>query len=230
MMRDLQFPLFGFPVTVQPFFWLLAVLLGASNLGPIENMPVWMANLAVLVAAVLVAVLVHELGHALTFRHLYGVPSIITVHTFGGVTVPLRQPKRSYSFAGTCGQVFLAFSGPLAGFILAAALMYVLTILPEPQQLPAELMLNLLKWTAMLSIFWGIFNLLPIYPMDGGHIAREFLTYLFPYRGVRFSLILSMTCAALLAVLALRLNTFFMVFFFAYFAYMNYQELSGRGR
>jgi Zn-dependent protease len=227
-MQDLRFSLFGFPVTIQPFFWILAVVLGTTSLGPIAEMPVWLANLAMFICAVLIAILIHELGHALTFRHLYGVHSVIVIHTFGGVTMPLHNIRRNYSFTGTLGYMFLAFSGPLAGFVAALMMLQLGSILPEPRQLPAELIANLINWIAVISIIWGIFNLLPIYPLDGGQIAREFLTYLFPYRGVRYSLLLSMSVAVLLAVFALRSQSLFMVLLCGYFAYMNYQELTRR--
>ncbi|MDR3233876.1 MAG: site-2 protease family protein [Planctomycetaceae bacterium] len=227
-MQNLRFSLLGFSVTIQPFFWFVAVLIGSASLGTIDDTPVWLAKLAVFVSAVLISVLVHELGHALAFRYLYGVPSSITVHFLGGLTAPLLPVRRTYTAAGTFGQMFLAFSGPLAGFILAGVMIMFRSALPEPHLVSVQLITHLFGWTFALSIIWGIFNLLPIYPMDGGHIARELLAFIFPHRGVRYSLMLSMTCAAVLAILALRMQSLPMVCWFVYMTYMNYQELSRR--
>jgi hypothetical protein len=62
--------------------------------------------------------------------------------------------------------------------------------------------------------------------MDGGHISREFFSFFFPRRGIEYSLMLSMLLAVLLAVVAFRFGEIFLVFWFAYFAYQNYQEMT----
>ena len=222
--NDLSFTLFGFSTNIQPFFWLVAILITALHLGPIDNMPIWIAQILVGTAGVLLSILVHELGHALTFRHLFHTPCAIVLHGFGGAAIPLRHYPRGNGFLGMLANCFLSFSGPLAGFILAFCMITFLQVTPVEE----KLFTFFLKWTALISIFWGIINLLPIYPMDGGQIARECFTFVSPRRGIEFSLIASMMLAALLAILALRFGQFFITLIFAYFAYQNYQELSGR--
>ena len=185
-------------------------------------------------AGVLLSILVHELGHALTFRYLFRTPCAIVLHGFGGAAIPLRHYSRSYGFSGMVANSFLSFSGPLAGFVLAFLMCGFLacSMIMFPQVIPddetSSLFFFFLDWTITISIFWGIFNLLPIYPMDGGHIAREFFSFCFPRRGIEFSLIVSMMFAAVLAILALQFGQFFITFIFAYFAYQNYQEMSGK--
>ena len=46
-----------------------------------------------------------------------------------------------------------------------------------------------------VNIFWGLVNLLPVYPLDGGQIARELLELASPADGVRQSLWLSVIAA-----------------------------------
>ena len=99
-------------------------------------------------------------------------------------------------------------------------------MIPANEGLASQMFIFFLKWTALISIFWGIFNLLPIYPMDGGHISREIFLFFFPRRGVEISLIVSILTAALLAVMALQSERIFIAFLFAYFAYQNYQEMT----
>ena len=230
--HDLSFRLFGFPTIIQPFFWLVALLITAVSLGGINNnMPLWLAFLVVGAVGVLLSILVHELGHALTFRYLFRTPCTIVLHGFGGMAVPEYQRRRS-GFYGAVAQCFLAFSGPLAGFILAFFALLFLKLVPanpENAGLAIGLFYYFLEWTAMISIFWGIFNLLPIYPMDGGHISREVFMFFFPWRGIEFSLILSMVLAILLAAVALiRYEQIPIAIIFAFFAYQNYQEWSVR--
>ena len=51
-----------------------------------------------------------------------------------------------------------------------------------------------------INIFWGIFNLLPIYPLDGGQVSRELCTLVMrPDRGIVVSLWISIICCALAA-------------------------------
>ena len=73
---DLKFRLFGFPIRITPWFWVVAALLGAS-FSP-KTMVLW-------VAAVFLGILVHELGHAFAMRH-YGFQPEVTFHAMGGLT------------------------------------------------------------------------------------------------------------------------------------------------
>lgn len=230
--NDVSFRLFGFPTFIQPFFWLIALFITAVPLGGMNNnMPLWLAQVIVGAAGVLLSILVHELGHALTFRHLFCMPCIIVLHGSGGVTIPQQQHRRGYGFSGAAAECFLAFSGPLAGFVLAFFAIMLLQFVPFPAGnvgTAVALFHFFLWWTALISIFWSIFNLLPIYPMDGGHIAREVFVFLFPRQGVEFSLILSMVLAVFLIAVALQYQQYFIAFILAYFAYQNYLEFSVR--
>jgi membrane-associated protease RseP (regulator of RpoE activity) len=77
-----------------------------------------------------------------------------------------------------------------------------------------------------VNIFWGLVNLLPIYPLDGGRVAREVLTLGHPRQGIIQSLWLSAIVAAGVAVLGfVTFNSFFMALFFGYLAYSSYQTL-----
>ena len=226
--NDISFTLFGFPTTIQPFFWLIATFIAALSLGPIDVMPIWIVKLFLGITAILISIIVHELGHALTFRHLFRTPSAIVLHGFGGYAVPLQTYHRHYGFASMLAHGFLSFSGPLAGFALGFLMFALLAAVPKDGSLASDLCLHFLYWMVWISIVWGIFNLLPIYPMDGGHISREIFLFFFPRQGIKFSLILSMMLAVSLAVFALWMNKFFLTFLFAYFAYQNYQEMSFR--
>ena len=82
-----------------------------------------------------------------------------------------------------------------------------------------------------MNIFWGLVNLLPIYPLDGGQISREVLaTGQSVATALRQSLWLSVIVAAAVAVLAFtRLNDKYIAFFFAYMAYTSYSTLQAFG-
>jgi len=223
---EISFRLFGFPTVIQPFFWVIALIISALPLGFIDDMPLWIAQLIVGALAILCSILVHELGHALTFRHLFREPCVIVLHGMGGMAVP-EYHRRHPGFFGAVTECFLAFSGPLAGFVLAFAAFMLYRIIPVDNK-ALFLLLFFLNWTILISIVWGILNLMPIYPMDGGRIAREVCAYLFPRRGIELSLILSMTVAILLIAIALQHEAYLLAFLFGFFAYQNYQEWSFR--
>jgi Zn-dependent protease len=82
-----------------------------------------------------------------------------------------------------------------------------------------------------INIFWGLLNLLPIYPLDGGQISRELFGLADRSGGIRQSLYLSLLTAVAMAVVAfMKLHDQFLAFFFGYLAYISYQGLqSGFG-
>jgi membrane-associated protease RseP (regulator of RpoE activity) len=150
---ELRFNLLGFPVRVQPFFWLTAVFLGASAGGP--------AHIGAWVAVVFVSVLVHELGHAMAAR-LFGSPARIMLYGLGGLTVhrPMSSQWRS---------IAVSIAGPFAGFALAAVTFGVAVILPASPGIVE----TLFQFLLFVNVGWGVVNLLPVLPLDGGHVARS---------------------------------------------------------
>ncbi|MEN1681648.1 MAG: site-2 protease family protein [Planctomycetota bacterium] len=178
---DLNFRLLGFPVRVHPFFWIVCLLLGP---GEPERAVLWFA-------AVFVSILVHELGHAVLQRHWGGRPSII-LYGFGGLASAPGVRDTPWR------QIAISLAGPGAGFVLAA-----LVYLVAPQVVSISPMLaTLASFLLAINIFWGIFNLLPIYPLDGGRVSREVFTMVLrPDRGIVVSLWVSMIACAIAAVL-----------------------------
>ncbi|MCL2742635.1 MAG: site-2 protease family protein [Planctomycetaceae bacterium] len=249
--HDLCFRMLGFPVRVNPFFWVVIALIGAG--GCIGNMQLWLIGIVIWVAAAFISVLVHELGHALVFRHVFSVQSDIFLYGLGGATVPRWNHSKKNNFGGMVKEVFLSFAGPLAGFILAAVVIFFFYMFDDGRHGLLTSLLSiflsqdyvfyltgvnsinpkffavLFLWQlAFISVFWGVFNLLPIYPMDGGHITREVFNYISPRRGVGNSLILSLFTAVIMLLLAVKIGMFFVAMLFGFFAYQNYQELRYR--
>jgi membrane-associated protease RseP (regulator of RpoE activity) len=234
---DLNFMLFGIPVRVHPLFWLIAVMLGPLNGGAPEVLT-W-------IVAVFFAILVHEMGHALVIR-AYGFRPWIVLHGMGGLTIhDPRDTSRSRG-SGTLGQILISIAGPAAGFLLIALVLlgFALAgyrhriVLAAPAGLIPVVVLWNLRFTTLfydvsfICIFWGLVNLLPIYPLDGGKIAREILLKLSPSEGIRLSLGLSILAAGAMAVVGgAQWHDWFIALFFGYLAYSSYATLqvySGR--
>ncbi len=236
---DLNFSLFGFPVRIHPMFWLVSAVMG------------WSADLKHLVAwvlAVFVAILVHELGHALVMRS-FGFRPWITLHGFGGLTS--RSGGGFYRGGGesSLAQVMICAAGPGAGFLLAFAVAFLLSITGHEVYrglfagfLPYVLVVgqvgsgpltDFIDSLLLVSVFWGAINLLPIYPLDGGQIARAIIMRLNWREGLQLSLVISLVVAGAMALVSFfKFGDTFMGIFFLYLAFVSYTSLGstmGRG-
>jgi len=221
---DLHFRLFGIPVRVHPFFWVVALLLGMGGrkADPLITL-IW-------VVVVFVSIVVHELGHAFVQRY-YGGRPWITLYSFGGLASCDdcdRSPR---------AQILISLAGPFAGFFFAGFVVSLLVALQRFEGFeldwipvvwtpfespPLEIGLRILMF---VNIAWGALNLLPIYPLDGGRIARELFTLGNPRAGIIQSLQLSVGAAILVAVYALTRQLFFMCIMFGFLAYGSFQTL-----
>lgn len=241
---DLHFRLFGFPIRVHPFFWVVTLLLGiqGDTVEPVSAL-MW-------VAVVLVSILIHELGHAFLQRRYGGRPWIV-LHGFGGLAICNdcdRSPRR---------QILISLAGPMAGFLFAAVLIvgvrlaghsirivlfgndFVLAVGGLRWALLDRFVLYHAQFTPFISpiinealydllyvnIMWGLVNLLPVYPLDGGRVARELFTLGNPRSGIVQSLQLSIGTAILVAVYALLQQSIYLCVMFGLLAYGSFQAL-----
>lgn len=228
---DLHFRVFGIPVRVHPWFWIISLMWGIS--GSEKADPV---STLIVVAVVFVSILVHELGHAFVQRRFGGRPRI-TLYALGGLATCDdcdRSPR---------SQILISLAGPAAGFAFAAILLAAIRLsgrqvifgnyeglmglfIPDWEPLFASRVANItMFYLLQVNILWGVINLLPIYPLDGGRVARELFTLTNPRRGIIQSLWLSIGIAAAVAAYALTQNLIFTTFMFGYLAYANYQTL-----
>ncbi len=148
------FTVLGIPVHVSIMhpFMLLLLFQSAFQHGPAFG-------LAVVVAAS-ASVLLHEMGHALTSRH-FGLQPTVVLAGFGGYTAhqPARRPRDEF---------LVIAAGPTMNFLVALALNFV----PTPEGDDAGMVTALVGQISFLNIFWGLYNLLPIMPLDGGQLLR----------------------------------------------------------
>jgi stage IV sporulation protein FB len=244
---DLHFSIAGIPVRIHPFFWLAAVILGARST---TNNPDAGTDLLIWVLVVLVSILVHELGHAFVMRYFGEVPRVV-LYMMGGLAIADRGYGRfssSSSQRQANSQIMISAAGPGAGFLLAGSTVLILVALGgsfmvQPNRFPGwtfsvapgtsrelAVLFNDLLW---VNIFWGVLNLLPVLPLDGGQIARELLTRWDPASGVVTSLWLSFFTATILALGGLLfLGSILMAVLFgslAYSSYMALQQFGGGG-
>jgi Zn-dependent protease len=238
---DLNFSLAGIPVRVHPLFWVIALLF-ASGSNNLLNILFW-------IIGIFISILVHEMGHALAFRR-YGQDSHIILHFAGGLTVPETVAFGSnYARVATTPnqQIIISLAGPFAGFFLAASVLVlglslggsvtfttILGFIPFPLlMMPPGFGLLSSFFMALLwiNIFWGLINLVPVFPLDGGQVTRNILIQRDPWNGVRMSLWVSVITGGVMALVGfLALGSIYMAFLFALLAFQSYQALQGSGR
>jgi Zn-dependent protease len=78
-----------------------------------------------------------------------------------------------------------------------------------------------------INLMWGLVNLLPIYPLDGGQATQVLLSQVDRRSGVRWGHTISLIAAGILTVLAATLlrGDYYPTIFFGLLAVMNYQIL-----
>lgn len=241
---DIYFRLFGFPIRIHWMFWVVTLILSLQGRStPPAEVVIWMV-------AVTISIIIHELGHAFLQRHYGGRPRIV-LYGMGGlaicddcnrssrsqILIALAGPFAGFAVAGLLlilmrltghgvglflGQESLFVSGPLANAI--GFQLFGLSLFCESLGNPHanELLLNFL-W---INILWGLVNLLPIYPLDGGQISREVCQIGNPRGGIVLSLQISVAAAIAMAVFGLLFwNSFYTALMFGYLAYMSFQIL-----
>lgn len=219
---DVEFRLFRIPVRVLPWFWLMAAILGFDFLhdGPLY-LAIWML-------VVFISILVHELGHALTAEAL-GCPSSIVLYHFGGLA--FHHPGVNYTRRA---RMFITAAGPLAGLALFGLVYGVLYLQSQTGFIPIEWVRSHAFRVAVFSLvwvnlFWSLFNLLPIYPLDGGHLSREICLHYNRINGDRVAAFISMVVGiAAAAGMAIYFRSPYAALMLAFMAYQSFQELQER--
>lgn len=182
----MQFRLGSIPVRVRAYFFLMAVMLGAQFRTP-QLVGTW-------IAIVFVSVLVHELGHALVGK-AFGLVPQIDLHGMGGTTSWVKGREK----LGPGRSIAISLAGPFAGFVFGTIVLVYAKAGPGPKSPYAAFALEQLLW---VNFGWGIVNLLPMMPLDGGNVARSALDWVTKGRGEKPARILSIAIAGLALVWA----------------------------
>jgi len=135
----------------------------------------------------IVAIFIHECGHLIAMRACrYKNLRMLFVPFLGAMASGKPSEQNGLKIA------IIAFSGPLAGLLAACVALLVWSISQSAMLLDF----------AQISVLLNGFNLLPILPLDGGHILNEALLARHPKAQVAFMIL----AAAALVALAVRLD------------------------
>lgn len=162
----------------------------------------------IVIAGILLSILAHELGHALTARRLGLRPVLIRLHWAGGEAVlegsrPTRRDDR-----------LIIIAGPFVNIALGLALLALHHAIPHetvssiapppglnwsrPPPGPVPPLFRAMEWLGWLNLIWAAVNLLPAFPLDGGHLFYSLVEQRYGHRrallwigalGVAFSIV-----------------------------------------
>jgi Zn-dependent protease len=208
---------FGFPVHLDLSFVIVMAVLGWYPGVTLIDMVLWLLITPV-------AVLVHELGHAVLARTAGARPEI-ALAGFGGVTtyVPPRPLSRARSLA-------ISLAGPVVGLALGVLLIAVRQVVADGLD-PLGWAYSAIRIGIWTCIAWSLLNLLPILPLDGGQAMRELLPGAPAVRERRAAAV-SVVVAGVAAVFAYLYTSLFLALFLVFFAVSNVlalRQASGRG-
>lgn len=181
-----QFRILGFPVHVRSGFVLFMILLAIVPRGGNREFGFWLAG------AVAAFTLIHELGHALVARRA-GAEAEISLEFMAGYA-SYRSPRplsRWWTIA-------ISLAGPVTHITTGVAILIGMGVNPLERD-------SVVSSDAAQAIWWagpiiGAFNLIPVMPLDGGHVVATMLDRVLPGRASRVMLYASaaVTLAALL--------------------------------
>ena len=143
-----------------------------------------MVSSPLLLAALLLAAVLHELGHYWMLRRLHARVTALRITALGAE----MQVAGRLSYGG---ELLAAAAGPVTNLLLALPLAY------------GGRLWEVLYLFAGAQLVLGVFNLLPILPLDGGSVLWNLLAWLTePYTADRVTGIISFGMAALLTLAA----------------------------
>ncbi len=202
----LRFRLFGFPVTVQWFFWIVMALIGgAANARTPESFRV----VLIFVLCGFVSILAHELGHAY-FQRKYGGRSRIVLHGFGGFA-------QSEGMFGRKQSLIITAAGPAVSLALGGIFWLIYKNSPTLEMNPYFVVSLLIMMR--INLFWGLLNLIPVLPLDGGRLLEHFMWG----KNVPLRAKIGFVAALAVVVFAIYHKQIFLAALFGYLAYINYQ-------
>lgn len=171
------FTVFGIRVRAHASFVILGAMVLLLGFGPGTSVEVRVQSLTMLFAVVLL----HEFGHCFAARSVGGSANEILMTPLGGLAMAMAPRRPWPTFVTVAG-------GPLVNVVIClvcAAGIFALnrTVLFTPGQFsqnydpnPGWLSLySYLYWIYAISLGLLLFNLIPVFPLDGGQLLQSIL-------------------------------------------------------
>ena len=162
-------------------------------------------------------VLLHEFGHALACRSVGGTADTIVLWPLGGIAF-VNPPPRP-------GPVLWSIAaGPLVNVLLVPVTIGLMAAVGMPREIDQAT--DLQKFALMvagINVVLLVFNMLPIYPLDGGQIVQAILWFFMGRaRSLRITATFGLVCAAAAIAYALYVRDWWLVLIAAFVAWRSW--------
>jgi stage IV sporulation protein FB len=168
------------------------------------------------VPVLFISILVHELAHAAMIGAFGFGPSHILLQGIGGVTINERRAR-------PWQDVFISAAGPASSFLLAWIVGLIIGSVPAASRDP--FLVALLPLLRQANIIWAFFNLMPVAPLDGYGIVRNFLRMFLEER-LAFTIAIwtSIVVGSALAVVGLIFRQYFVALLVLWYVRSSYMQ------
>jgi stage IV sporulation protein FB len=182
------------------------------------NLKIWFLLLFAMtspmfVLTIFISVLIHELAHAYVAIKLGYDVSEIYIDIFNGAAM------MDINNINDRDSVRIISAGPLSNVILYLLSLTFIYIFGSNDFLQKMVIVNFILF---------VFNILPIYPMDGGRLLRSYLTIFTKNKdkSIRISAIVSLVLSILLLIYSITILSFFTILFSCLFIYLALKDLN----
>jgi Zn-dependent protease len=174
------------------FSWFLVAAIYISGYIRRYESPVWGVLEYISVFAI---VLIHEFGHALACRQVGGIADRIVLWPLGGIAF-VNPPRRPGAYLWSIA------AGPLVNVILLPVLAFV-SMMAQASLPGSDVAVFFRDLNFINAVLLG-FNLLPVFPLDGGQIVRGLLWFPFgEIRSLQISSMIGLIGGAILGIVGL---------------------------
>jgi len=202
----------GTSIDVDFTFFILIFLFAARSYEASHNLAVAL----VWAPVIFISILLHEFAHAGTIA-LFGFGSShVVLGGMGGVTINERRAR-------PWQDMLISAAGPLSSFALAWICLLIFYRVGAAQRDP--MLQTFLPLMYRVGIIWGIFNLLPIPPLDGGRALRN-LFRMFLRENLAFTIAvwIAIVVGGAIAIYGLMTRDYFLALIIGWFTFNNFQQ------
>jgi Zn-dependent protease len=158
---------------------------------------------------IFISILFHELAHAAMIGIFGFGPSQIVLAGMGGATMNERKAR-------PWQDMLISGAGPASSFLLAWLLMQASQNFQAMQRDP--FLVALVPFLIYINILWGEFNLLPVMPLDGSGVLRNFLRMFLEERlAFVIAVWVSMIAGVAVAIWAMTTKNLLLIFLMLWF-------------